>query len=548
MKALPKAVTFALLLSILALSLALRYPTSDHEAGADSFVFHGLAQTILDSKFAPWLINPLSIFGLYPLSHPSGPILAVALTSEVGGIPAEGSILLLDFLSAILGTLGAFLMAREIKPDDRLVLLIAFLFSTAPRFVSSLEWQVPTRSLFTAVVPIFVWALLRLRRRLDPVHVSVFVASLLVMMSAHRLAVMMAIVVAAYIVASIFIVTVRILRTTYSGIFLQRRFRKAIRLGSWSLVVIVVLYILLFSGVLGEYQQGQLVGGSNPAAALENLGISLARTVGVLLPFTLLGAVAVSRTRAPDVREPWLVAVLVGIMPTLGLRQYTGWYLVPFAAVFIGLGILFLYYAMKNRQRLRSAFLVGVIAASLLSSAVIVRYEHNVETYLSDPVYDGGLYLRSVVHEPFLSNSGSLGVQSHAISGLAYLPIGGSTTAFQGPEILAFGFLQPSAIHPRLIPIGSLTIEDDSFFVLDGVNFEVTWADILSRPVSDPYGVAQLRTYHIQYYVEDRALSGSFEAYGNTYPSPFAVSVESQLYKVYDSGPVAVYFLQSPGG
>ena len=35
-------------------------------------------------------------------------ILAVALTTELGGVPAEGSILMLDFLSAVLGTLGAF--------------------------------------------------------------------------------------------------------------------------------------------------------------------------------------------------------------------------------------------------------------------------------------------------------------------------------------------------------------------------------------------------------------------------------------------------------
>src|SRR5881296_1410059 len=339
MRPFPREVTFALLLSILALTLAFRYPVGEHEAGADSFVFHGLAQTIVDSKYAPWLINPLSIFGLYPLSHPSR------------------SILVLDFLSAGLGTLGGVLMAREVKPDDRFALLVAFLFSTAPRFVSSLEWQVPTRSLFTAVVPIFVWALLRLRRRSDPIHVAVLATVLLVMMSAHRLAVMMAIVIAAYIVASIFVVSLRILRTTYSGIFLQRRLRKAIRLGSWSVVAIVMVYTLVFSGVLGEYNQGQLVEGSTPIGSLENLGISLARTIGLLLPFVLLGVVAVSRARAPDVREPWLVAVLVGILPTLGLRQYTGWYLVPFAAVFIGLGILFLYYSLNARPRLRSAFL-----------------------------------------------------------------------------------------------------------------------------------------------------------------------------------------------
>ncbi len=545
MKTFSKAATVAILLSIVALNLAFRYPTTEHEAGADSFVFHGLAQMIIDSKHAAWLINPLSLFGLYPLAHPSGPILAVAATTEVGGVSAEGSILLFDFISAILGALGAFLMAREIKPDPRLALLIAFLFSTAPRFVSSLEWQMPTRSLFTALVPVFVWTLLRLRARVDPINLGVLGTSLLVMMSAHRLAVMMAIVMAAYIVANIFMVSVRIFRTNYAPVFLQRRFRTVLRLGSWSVITIIVLYIILFSGVLAEYERGQLVGGSNPIAQLENLGISLARTVGLLLPFVIVGAVAVSRTRAPDVREPWLVAVLVGIVPTLGLRQYTGWYLVPFAAIFIGMGILFLHQSLKARPRLRAAFLICAIAGSIVSSAVIVNYERSVEVHLTSQVYDGGLYLRAVARGPFLSNSGSLGVQSHAIAGLPYLPIGGSTTAFQGPEILAFGYLQPSDVRPRLIPIGSLTIEDDSFFVLDGVNFEVIWADILSESVNDPYVAGQLSRYNIQYYVENRGLVGSFEAYGKTYDSPFAVSVASDRYVIYESGEIAIYFLQA---
>src|SRR6266566_4357881 len=305
-------------------------------------------------------------------------------------------------MCAILGALGAFLMARDIRPDTKLALLIAFLFSTAPRFVSSLEWQMPTRSLFTALVPLFVWALLRLRARMDPVSLGVLGTSLLLMMSAHRLAVVMAIVMAAYIVANIFIVSVRILRTTYAPVFLHRRFRAVLRLGSWCVIVITVVYIMLFSGVLGEYEQGQLVGGSNPIAQLENLGISLARTVGLLLPLVIVG-------------------------------------------------------------------------------------------------------------------------------------------------VLAFGYLQPGDVRPRLIPIGSLTIEDDSLFVLDGVNFEVIWSEILSRPVNDPYVAEHLSLYNIQYYLEDRGLPGSFEAYGHTYASPFAASVASDRYVVYESGSVALYFLQSSG-
>jgi len=544
MMRLPKATVIVLLAALVCVNLALRYPAAQHEGGADSFVFHGLAQVVLDTKHADWLLNPLSVLGLYPLSHPSGSILSVSDLSEVGGVQVEGSILLADMLTSILGTLGAFLMAREIKVGDPLALLVAFIFSTAPRFVSSLEWQVPTRSLFTAIVPLFVWGLLRMHKRVDIIQIGVLSTILLVMMSAHRLAVMMAIVMTAYIAATIFVVVLRILRTTYASVFLAPRLRSILRLGSWCVLVTIAVYFLLFSGLLDAYEKGQFGAETGLVGQFENLGISLARTVGFLIPLVVVGAAAVLHSRGNDVRQPWLVAVLIGILPTLSLRQYTGWYLIPFAAIYIAMGVQFLHDRLKARRGIRVAFIASVLVISLVSTVYIVNYERQVEQYLTSPVYDGGIYMRQAAQHAFISNSGALGVQAHAISGLPYLPIGGSTTAFQGPEILAFHYLDPSAVRPRLIPIGSLTIEDDSFFVLDDVNLEKTWADTLAKPVSDPYVTQELNSYHIQFFVEKKALSGSFEAYGNTYDSPFAVSCGAERYVVFSSDTVSVFFLQ----
>ena len=544
MTRLPKATVLLLLIGLACVNLVFRYPTAQHEGGADSFVFQGLAQLILDAKHADWLISPLSVLGLYPLSHPSGSILSISDLTEVGGVQVEGSILLVDMLTSILGGLGAFVMAREIRTDDRLALLVAFVFSTAPRFVSSLEWQVPTRSLFTAVIPLFVWGLLRMHKRVDVPHIAVLSTTLLVMMTAHRLAVMMAIVMAAYIAASIFVAVLRILRTTYASVFLAPRLRLVLRSGSWCVLVIIAVYFLLFSGTLDAYEKGQFGTQTGLVGQLENLGVSLARTIGFLIPLVAVGAVAVVRTRGNDVRQPWLIAVLIGILPTLSLRQYTGWYLLPFAAIYIALGVQYLHDRLRARPGVRVAFIAVVLVTSFASTVYVANYERQLEQYLSSPVYDGGIYMRQVSGGGFIANSGALGVQVHAVSGLPYLPIGGSTTAFQGPEILAFHFLRPNDVRPRLIPIGSLTIEDDSFFVLDDVNFETIWADTLGRPVSDSYVSQQLSTYGIQFFVEKSSLSSSFEAYGNVYDSQFARSCALERYVVFSSGTFSVFYLQ----
>ena len=544
----PRRVTLSLLAAMLALNLALRYPGAPHETGVDSFIFHGLGQTAVDQGRAVWLLNPLSLFGLYPLSHPAGSVILVAATSSAGGIPIEGSVLLLDFVICSIGLLGAFLMAREIKPDDRFGLLVAFLMSTAPRFVSSLSWEMPTRSMFTALVPIFVWAVLRLHRRVGSIDLAVLGTILVVMMTAHRLTVVMAIVLIAYIVASIFLVFARLLRTAYSSTFLRRPIQRATRVAAWSLLGIAALYVIGLSDVLGAYERGQVGTGSGILAQIQNLGVSLARSAGLLLPLGILGVVAVVRSRAKDIREPWLIATMVGILPTLALRQYTGYYFVPFAAIFVGLGMLYLHQALRKHPRVRSAVATGLLAFSLASTLYVVNYEVDVEQYLSTTVYDGGIYLRHMGEGTFVANSGIVGVQMHAISGVSYMPIGGATTASQGPEILVFGFMRPEEMQVRLIPIGSLTIEDDSFFVLDDVNFEVIWATLMSTPVSDMSARRDLARYGIEYFVASRELPQSFEAYGKIYESKFAASVEVERYVAYSSAAVDVYVLGGHGG
>src|SRR3989442_13115420 len=107
MMRLPKATVIVLLAALVCVNLALRYPAAQHEGGADSFVFHGLAQVGLDTKHADWLLNPLSVLGFYPLSHPSGSILSVSDLSEFGGSQVEGPFLLADMLASILATLCA---------------------------------------------------------------------------------------------------------------------------------------------------------------------------------------------------------------------------------------------------------------------------------------------------------------------------------------------------------------------------------------------------------------------------------------------------------
>src|SRR5207245_4107393 len=106
--------------------------------------------------------------------------------------------------------------------------------------------------------------------------------------------------------------------------------------------------------------------GSGVLFELSNLGVSLARSAGFLIPVVPLGVVAVYRQRLKDFKEPFLLMILLVLLPTLTLRQYTGYYIVAVTAPFIGLGIWWIVDKL-NRRATKGALIAAASARACVS-------------------------------------------------------------------------------------------------------------------------------------------------------------------------------------
>src|SRR5438132_681216 len=323
---LSRKVTFVLLLFLVSLNLLVRYPRTPHELDYDGFVFHGMTLSLVEEGYAIWILQPLSYFGLYPLSHPSGGLFLVGGMGQVSGVPIEGSILLLDFVVVVVGLLGAFAFSMELRRDTVLALIVGAAFSLAPKFVTSLMWSVPARTLFTALIPFLIWIVLRWQRTKDARWLSLSALVVLLMMSAHRLTVRMGIVLIAFILTSILFVVARTLRIKFASLVLTPSFRRVSNVLVFGSFVVAIVAILFVGDVLGSYSSGQVSVGSGIVSQVVNFGVSLTRSIGFLSPVIPLGVVVAYRRRPKDFKEPFLLMILVVISPTLTLRQYTGYY------------------------------------------------------------------------------------------------------------------------------------------------------------------------------------------------------------------------------
>jgi len=490
---------------------------------------------------ALWILNPLSYFGLYPLAQPSGSVFLLSEISQTADVTGEGAILLLDLAVGMLGVLGGFLLGKEFSPKPGFALLMSLILSLTPEYIGSLIWQAPTRILFTALIPYLLWGMIRVAR-VPSIRSAVLVGVvLLLMMSFHRLAILMALVALASVMTLIVLVGVRALRIQFPSLFLKP---VIFRNSSWfALAGILVVSVVMVAqaNVLEEYSSGVIASGNSFEIQLLNLFISLARSAGLLLPLAFIGVVALTRKRAKGFAEPFMVTALLAFLPTLFLRQYTGFYTIPLTSLFVVAGVDALLRRAR-RHALRVGIAVVVIVIALGSGEAIVSYDLAQDTALSYQEYTMGLYSMHTGRGTWVFSDGLEGARLSAISGTRYLPIGGATTSFQGPELLTFGFVDRSQLVIRPLKLSDLTIESDSPFILEGVQAEADWASLHASNV-DSISPGLLTAYQPRYVVTDNAHPFSFYAYGRYYSSQLAISASASRYAIFADGTVIVWQL-----
>lgn len=537
---LPRRTTYALLLFLLSVNLLVRFPRTPHELGFDGFVYHGMTVSLVQNGNALWILHPLGYFGMYPLSQPSGSFFFLADLNMLSGGTMEGSILLFDFGLVAVGVLCPFLLSMEIRRHEGLALTVAALFSLSPRFVSGLLWDIPTRALFSALVPLFILLLLRFNRTRD-IRAFIFVIVVLaVMMSAHRLSLLMSAVFAAFILTEIILVGVRTIRIRYASLVFRPRFRRLANLMVLGGFFAFSISMMTVGGILASYGSGRAGFGSGVILNATNFAASLARSAGFLIPIVPLGIVALYRQRQKEFKEAFLLMILLVLLPTLTLRQYTGYYIIAVTALFIGLGLWWLVGKLRRRST-RLAVISIAVVVTLASSLYVLDFDLGSEPFLTDESYTHGLYVLWRTEGTLVANDGKLASEIYLVSGHPYLPVGGATTPFQSPELLIFRFLNRSELVIVQVPLSELTLESDSPFVLAGVQVEADWASILDNPPSLIPGQV-LRRYDPRFLLENKQAAGGYFAYGQTYRSPFITTIHSACYKVFENSGQSLWY------
>ena len=144
------------------IALIFRYPVTESPSGSDSFFYITEVKAILNHGEIFWAVNLLSLYGLFPGTTPLGSIILATTFTEVSDLSVHHYHLVHSFFLSLLFTYGIFILAGEFTSNYRSRWFSALAFSLAPRFLMSTSWRFSLRFSIIALLPFFLWLILRL--------------------------------------------------------------------------------------------------------------------------------------------------------------------------------------------------------------------------------------------------------------------------------------------------------------------------------------------------------------------------------------------------
>lgn len=417
-----KRINYALIGFIAMLNIAFRYPTTPHQIGADSFHLHMVSNSVSHYGYATWIVHPFSFFGLTPETVPTAYPYILSALSQLSGLDMEATILLFSIVVGLIGTFNAYLMAKEIKNDDLFIYIVVFAFSLSPVFLSYTSWTVTGRNLFLALFPLFIWSVFRNlnRAKMDYKYIGMSVILFIILLSIHRMAMLIPIFILAFIVA----------------VFLYKRLTKIsmptktsyIAPFIWIGIFISLLFAQLLSwgfysdlGLDWVYQEGYLFKGGGITNKILNLGVDYGGKYGPLFIFGIFAMIImlfftkryfkgeVSKIKVNrSFFSVLFPLIILFYTPLLLLGVYTSLVLLPFICLIIGFGVIYLFERLKNARKLKfrkffKKLAVVIIISSLIIASVFAIFMINLwrrpiapaddTVWMSEETYDTGMYL-----------------------------------------------------------------------------------------------------------------------------------------------------------
>ena len=525
---LSKKVKFNLFILLIVLNIVLRIPFYPHEYGADSFEIHILANSVSEFGCAKWWVEPLSLSipGLYPYSECSTVPFIISGISQTMGIDIEKVIFIFCIILGLFTVFAAYILAGVIWDSDLFKFSVAFGLSTCPAILNYLTWTITTRVLFIALLPFFVYLLLKIhiyKLRFEFLTVIMFI----LLYATHQLVYFLIPVCIGYLITIIFYKLKGYMKSKYIEVKIPQKYITS---------TLIIGYFTMFAI---PFITGHFIEGSRYEAPLDLFLGSFPRYVGVFGVLSIGGFVYLLFRDDKRFEEWCLLFFLMFLTPFLYVQTYMKWFIPCFIIPFAGIGLINI---LKIGKRKKSGYAILVVVILLLLSVSFSGfYQHwrtkggdiyLFEGYMEESTYTTGLWIKQNINNGSLICNGVIGNMVFAVSEVPQF-----TGSCAIDQVYGYANVSEAELKKR-----SITTEEYWFggpYELLSWESEIHRREVLLESYKDyeeKYG-----TFNLTHIIESKKIPHGSFVYHGINPSKFLNYVYDKNGCVYDNGKVCIW-------
>lgn len=478
-----------LLLLLFVLNIVIRIPTTPHWPDwSDSSFVWSLANSIGDNGYIAWMLNPLSFFGIYAASYPSGYPVILSIVSQTTGISTEYIILICGLVLATLGMLASYIMALKFSKNHLFAFFTAFVFSTAPVFVEITRWTATARGPFLALLPLLFWGIFSFSKN-HVAHKRILFLSIFVfitLLAIHRTSYLLVLVVVALVITMI----IWHLKDKPALMPLLKRIPRSgfpIIIG----LLCVGAFLLQFSGISfykniwWNYQTGAFATGSGVFSLLLNMTTNYIGQIGILLPVGVIGFIMLVKKPEKGINETLTITTVILFLAISAQGLYVALVMLPIAALLIShmlfglirsridvvqnIGLKFSFYNRRASftRALSIVLVIGLLVSICFSGYMVQRHLHaptsagsgDGNAWMTEDTPCVGDFLKKNGEAAFLSNDGLLAKRIYASTEVPVFSRG-----YKDMYGLINGWIDKDDIKVQAPSLGTLTISSSDIF------------------------------------------------------------------------------------
>lgn len=518
-----KIVILLILIFFILLNFIYRYPFFDHENGWDSFKIHWYAESIIDHNFIVWSLNPLSLFGFFPLSYSSGIPVILSEMAIFTQITMESLIFLFCIIEAIISVLFSSMLIRHLSKSKYNFYFYILIFTSITILLDYTKWTITTRGPFLIILLLFFYLLARYFKTKDKRDLLFLILISTLLCTIHNLFVFMILFIIAFIIYGFF-------KNKRSSIINTTTFR--------SLYIMLVLgfiflpMIINFNSIFNYYPKIQ-----NFLSYSIYLILSYSSKIGISVVFFLMGVFLIIRKRNHTESEKIHILLLLLFSPFITIYIYTP---IPFILITTFFSMYSLKYLITlfkskiNRNAIFSivSMLIIIWAFSIQNIEFGFTRQSNYipQNSMTDDTYNTGIYIKNYLkkNESFDANTYTLIDRIEAISNRNTIPQG-------GPDILLFDYNISADIKISLKPINQWL--DGGPYKLDYPQRQdyIWWYPLTKLKSNDPHVISMISVFNIKLICIDKSFKDKQSIAEEYQHSLFYATINKTQYKIYEN-------------